>query len=79
MNTIWDGERCPIIVELVPGRSEEQEVRLAERIVHDVVTTPRSDEPAMSVAIQEVKPGDWIERPTRRTSSPTGTTCKKAG
>ena len=51
-----------VIVKLWPGPSEQQKARLAEKILNDVVTTLKSAEDSVSVAIEEVKPGDWLEK-----------------
>ena len=51
-----------IIVKLYPGRSEEQKAQLAETITKDAVTIAKCDESPVSVAIEEVKPGDWAEK-----------------
>jgi 4-oxalocrotonate tautomerase len=51
-----------IIVKLYPGRSEQQQIRLAEQIVKDVVAVLNSDEDSVSVAIEEVNPEDWAEK-----------------
>jgi 4-oxalocrotonate tautomerase len=50
-----------VIVKLYPGRSEQQKAQLAEAIVNDVVTIAKVGKDAISVAIEEVKPGDWAE------------------
>ena len=51
-----------VTVKLYPGRSEEQKTRLAEQIVKDVVAVLKSDEKSVSVAIEEITPGDWAEK-----------------
>ncbi len=51
-----------VIVKLYPGRSEQQKTALAERIVRDVVETLNSHPDSVSVAIEEVKPQDWVEK-----------------
>ncbi|MCW3052496.1 MAG: ydcE [Chthonomonadales bacterium] len=50
-----------IIVKLYPGRTEEQKIRLTEQIMEDVIATMKSSEASISVAIEEVKPEDWLE------------------
>ena len=50
-----------IIVKLYPGRTEEQKIRLTEQIMEDVIATLKSSEDSVSVAIEEVKPEDWLE------------------
>jgi 4-oxalocrotonate tautomerase len=51
-----------VTVKLYPGPSEQQKVRLAERIVQDVVSTLKSREESVSVAIEEVRPEEWAEK-----------------
>lgn len=51
-----------ISVKLYPGRSEQQKVRLAEQIVKDVVSILECGKESVSVAIEEIKPGDWAEK-----------------
>jgi 4-oxalocrotonate tautomerase len=55
-----------VIVKLYPGRSEQQKAQLAEAIVKDVVAIAKVGDDAVSVAIEEVKPGDWLSRETQR-------------
>ncbi len=51
-----------VIVKMYPGRSEEQKRRLAEAIVKDVVAIAQVGEDSVSVAIEEIPPGEWTER-----------------
>lgn len=51
-----------VIVKLWPGPSEQQKRGLAVRIVEDVVATLKLGEDSVSVAIEEVKPSDWLEK-----------------
>ena len=51
-----------ISVKLYPGRSEQQKVQLAERIVKDVVSLLKCGEESVSLAIEEIKPEDWAEQ-----------------
>ena len=51
-----------VVVKLVEGRSDEQKVRLAEQIVKDVTVTLSCGEESVSVAIEDVKRGDWTEK-----------------
>ena len=50
-----------IIIKLYPGRSEEQKIRLAEKIAEDVVSIAKCEEKSVSVAIEEINPDDWAE------------------
>ncbi len=51
-----------VIVKLYPGRSEVQKTRLAEEIVKNVVAIAECEEESVSVAIEEIKQGDWAEK-----------------
>ncbi|MBD6618774.1 4-oxalocrotonate tautomerase [Komarekiella sp. 'clone 1'] len=51
-----------ISVKLYPGRSEQQKVQLAERIVKDVISLLNCGEESVSLAIEEIKPEDWAEQ-----------------
>ncbi len=50
-----------IIVKLYPGRSEQQKTQLVETIAKDVVAIIRCEEKSVSVAIEEIKPEEWVE------------------
>lgn len=49
-------------VKLHPGRSEQQKIRLADRIVNDVVSLMNCGEESVSVGIEEIGPQDWAEK-----------------
>jgi len=51
-----------VIIKLYPGRSEQQKIQLTEAIVKDVVAIMKVGEESVSVAIEEIKPGDWPEK-----------------
>jgi 4-oxalocrotonate tautomerase len=51
-----------VIVKMWPGPSEEQKRRLVEQITKDVVSLLASANASISVAIEEVKPGDWLDK-----------------
>ncbi len=51
-----------VIVNLWPGKSEQQKTRLAEEIAKDVMAILDYAEESVSVAIEEVKPQDWAEK-----------------
>ena len=51
-----------VIVKLWPGKSEQQKVRLAEKIVEDVTKVLNYGEESVSVAFEEVEPQDWAEK-----------------
>jgi 4-oxalocrotonate tautomerase len=50
-----------VMVKMWPGPSEQQKRRLAEEITKNVVDLLDSDDASVSVAIEEVKPGDWLD------------------
>ena len=51
-----------VIVKLWPGKSEQQKTRLAEAITKDVMDILHYGEESISVAIEEVKSQDWVEK-----------------
>ena len=51
-----------IIVKLWPGKSEQQKARLAEAITKDVMEVLNYGEESVSVALEEVTPGDWKDK-----------------
>jgi len=51
-----------VVVKLVPGKSEEQKGQLAEEITRVVMSVLHSGEDAISVAVEEVQPEDWMEK-----------------
>jgi 4-oxalocrotonate tautomerase len=51
-----------VIVRMYSGRSKQQKTRLAEEITKAVMATLNQDEAAVSVAIEDVEPKDWIEK-----------------
>lgn len=51
-----------VIVKLWPGKSEEQKVRLAERISQAVMDVFDYGEESVSVAMEEVKSTDWARQ-----------------
>jgi 4-oxalocrotonate tautomerase len=61
-NDIKEREMPHVIVKLWPGRSEQEKKQLADAIVKDVVAYAKCDESSVSVAIEEIKSGDWAEK-----------------
>ena len=59
---VKEKEMPHVIVKLWPGRSEQEKKQLADAIVKDVVTYAKCDESSVSVAIEEIKSGDWAEK-----------------
>jgi 4-oxalocrotonate tautomerase len=51
-----------VVVKLWPGKSEQQKKRLAEAITKDVVDILDYGEESVSVAMEEVKSQDWVEK-----------------
>ena len=51
-----------VIVKLWPGKSEQQKARLADAITKDVMEILHYGEESVSVAMEEVQPGDWAEK-----------------
>ena len=51
-----------VIVKLWLGKSEQQKTRLAEAITKDVMDILHYGEESISVAFEEVKSRDWLEK-----------------
>ena len=51
-----------VIVKLWPGKSEQQKNRLAEAITKDVMDILHYGAESVSVAMEEVKSQDWVEK-----------------
>ncbi len=51
-----------IIVQLYPGRTEQQKQQLADAITQDVISIAECEEKSVSVAFEEVEPVDWAEK-----------------
>ena len=51
-----------VIVKLWPGKSDEQKARLSQAITRDVMEILNYGEDPVSIAIEEVPPGDWTEQ-----------------
>ena len=51
-----------VIVKLWPGKSEQQKTRLVEAITKDVMNILHYGEESVSVAMEEIKPGEWAEK-----------------
>src|SRR6185437_3036802 len=61
------GDKCEeamphVIVKLWPGKSEQQKSRLAEAITRDVMEILHYGDESVSVAFEEVKARDWLEK-----------------
>ncbi len=51
-----------VIVKLCRGKSEGQKNRLAEAITKNVMDILNYGEESVSVAMEEIKPGDWVAK-----------------
>ena len=51
-----------VIVKLWPGKTEQQKARLAEAITKDVMKILHYGEESVSVAMEEIRPGQWAEK-----------------
>lgn len=51
-----------VIVKLWPSKSEQQKTRLAEAITKNVMDILHYGEESVSVAMEEVKSQDWVEK-----------------
>jgi 4-oxalocrotonate tautomerase len=51
-----------VIVKLWPGKSEQQKTRLAEAITKDVMNILNYGEESVSVAMEEIKPKEWVAK-----------------
>ena len=51
-----------VIVKLWPGKSEQQNRRLAEAITRDITTVLHYGDESVSVALEEVSAAEWGEK-----------------
>jgi 4-oxalocrotonate tautomerase len=51
-----------VVVKLLAGRSEQQKSRLAAQLVKDLTAILNCGEESISVAIEDIKAGDWAEK-----------------
>ena len=51
-----------VIVKLWPGKSEQQKKTLAGAITKDIMEILHYGEESVSVAMEEVKPSEWVEK-----------------
>jgi phenylpyruvate tautomerase PptA (4-oxalocrotonate tautomerase family) len=66
-----------VIVKLWPGLSEQQKRRLAGRILEGVVTTLKTENDSVSIAIEEVAPRVILE--LTEGEAPVKTALQRAG
>jgi 4-oxalocrotonate tautomerase len=50
-----------VIIKLLSGRTGQQKARIAEEVTKAVMATTGNGEDAVSVAIEDVAPGEWTE------------------
>jgi 4-oxalocrotonate tautomerase len=65
-----------IVVKLLAGRSEEQKSLLAAQLVKDVMAILNCGEGSVSVALEDIKAGDWAEKVTNKALAPSFITSK---
>ena len=51
-----------VVLKLLAGRSEEQKSTLAVQLMKNVMAILNYGEERVSVAIEDIKPGDWGEK-----------------
>ncbi len=51
-----------VVVKLWPGKSEQQKTRLAEAITNDVMSILHYGDESVSVAFEEIRSKDWMEK-----------------
>ena len=51
-----------VIVKLWPGKSEAQKRRLAQAITRDIAAVLNYGDESVSVAMEEVAPGEWGDK-----------------
>lgn len=49
-------------IRLYPGRSQAQKQRIAEEVTKAIMTAIGSSEASISVSVEDVAPGDWVEQ-----------------
>jgi 4-oxalocrotonate tautomerase len=50
-----------VIVKLLSGRSENQKARIADEVTKAIMASTGNGADAVSVAIEDVAPSDWVE------------------
>jgi 4-oxalocrotonate tautomerase len=51
-----------VIVKLLSGRSEQQKAKIADEVTKAVMATTGNNADAVSVSIEDVERGDWVEK-----------------
>jgi 4-oxalocrotonate tautomerase len=57
-----DGTMPHVIVKMLAGRSEQQKAKIADDVTKAIVIGANVGEDAVSVSIEDVAEGDWVER-----------------
>lgn len=50
-----------VVVKIYPGKTEEQKAGIAEELTRALIASAGASEEAVSVAIEDVEPKDWVE------------------
>ena len=50
-----------VIIKLLSGRSEHQKASIADEVTKAIMASTGNGADAVSVAIEDVEPGDWVE------------------
>ena len=59
---LGDGTLPHVVVKLVPKKSEQKKIRLADAITRQVTQILNYGEEAVSVAFEEVQPREWTQK-----------------
>jgi 4-oxalocrotonate tautomerase len=51
-----------VIVKLLSGRSEQQKAKIADEVTKAMMATTGNGPDAVSVSIEDVEQGDWVEK-----------------
>ena len=51
-----------VIIKMATGRTEEQKAALTTDITKALVTNAKCEESAVTVAIEEIEPAQWLEK-----------------
>ncbi|WP_175839380.1 tautomerase family protein [Burkholderia anthina] len=69
-----------VIVKRWPGQSEQQKRNLTDAVAKGLVTTLKTSEDSVSVAIEEIKSQEWMEKGYRPgIEKDMAELCKKPG
>ena len=51
-----------VIIKMFSGRSEDDKRRLADRVALAVMNSIGASDQSISVAVEDIEPGDWTEK-----------------